>query len=313
MDLVKEEAQRQEFRAILYDLAKSQELLANKMVRASFYTRLEALYHTPSNGVRFRHFYSDVFSVLSTVKQGDADGSIDVLGQNLAEIRKGYQANKNKDELGKPIDITDSIRKLYDHVSLDIARMGYSDAADREVSQESSIAEVQGQVNELKDDVLRQSKAINKSLGDAKNAQKEYIAILGIFAAVVLAFTGGIAFSTSVLQNIHSASIYRLVLVASIIGLVLVNVLFGLFYYIDRIVKQEKGRIKPLIISNLVMMALIAMTVWAWNTGKVEQRNERMKELQRGAVIEQEIEPEGSEGEIDSEKLDGLKSEEAAS
>ena len=40
--------------------------------------------------------------------------------------------------------------------------------------------------------------------------QREYISILGIFAAVVLAFTGGIAFSTSVLKNINTVSVYRI-------------------------------------------------------------------------------------------------------
>lgn len=290
MDLIKEEAQRQEFRDILSFLAKSQETLADKAARASIYMRLEKLYYAPQKEDCFRHFYSDVFSVLATVKQDDVEGSIDVLGQNLAEIRRGYQANRNQDEHGQPIDISDSIRKLYDHVSLDIARMGYSDAADREISQESNITEIQAQVNELKENVSRQRDEIKESIDTAKSAQKEYIAILGIFAAVVLAFTGGIAFSTSVLQNIHAASIYRLVLVASIIGLVLVNVLFGLFYYIDRIVKQEKGGLCPLVISNIVMIALIAATVWGWKAGWVERRDGRINELQKTPIVEQEIE-----------------------
>ena len=47
-----------------------------------------------------------------------------------------------------------------------------------------------------------------------ESSQREYIAILGIFAAVVLAFTGGIAFSTSVLNNVAKASIYRTVTVS---------------------------------------------------------------------------------------------------
>ena len=66
--------------------------------------------------------------------------------------------------------------------------------------------------------------------------QREYISILGIFAAVVLAFIGGIAFSTSVLNNINTASVYRILVVSLIIGLVLINILFGLFYYVDRLV-----------------------------------------------------------------------------
>ena len=50
------------------------------------------------------------------------------------------------------------------------------------------------------------TRRIEETNAHSKDVQKEYIAILGIFAAVVLAFTGGIAFTTSVLQNIHMVS-----------------------------------------------------------------------------------------------------------
>lgn len=53
-----------------------------------------------------------------------------------------------------------------------------------------------------------------------KGMEKEYISILGIFASIVLAFVGGLTFSTSVLANIDKASIYRLVIIACIIGIV---------------------------------------------------------------------------------------------
>ena len=103
-------------------------------------------------------------------------------------------------------------------------------------------------------------KIVEERLG---NAQREYIAILGIFAAVVLAFTGGIAFSTSVLQNLHISSIYRIVLAVVIIGLVLVNLLYGLFYYIGQLVnKNAENNLKPLWIVNLVfLLILIAIII----------------------------------------------------
>ena len=44
---------------------------------------------------------------------------------------------------------------------------------------------------------------------EIKGVEKEYISILGIFAAIVLAFVGGITFSTSVLQNISSVSVWK--------------------------------------------------------------------------------------------------------
>ena len=77
----------------------------------------------------FVHFYSDIFSVLTQVKQNPELGDINILGQNLDVIRNGYQS-KNKAEDGHTIDVSDAINKLYDHVNLDIARMLYTDAGD---------------------------------------------------------------------------------------------------------------------------------------------------------------------------------------
>ena len=131
--------------------------------------------------------------------------------------------------------------------------MGYSDAADWRLSQESNLANIRAQISEIGDTFNERTKIVEERLG---NAQREYIAILGIFAAVVLAFTGGIAFSTSVLQNLHISSIYRIVLVVVIIGLVLVNLLYGLFYYIGQLVnKNAENNLKPLWIVNLVFFA----------------------------------------------------------
>ncbi len=62
--------------------------------------------------------------------------------------------------------------------------------------------------------------------------QKEYITILGIFAAIVLEFTGGMAFSSSVLENIDKSLIYRIILVVCVIGLILFNVMWLLIDFI---------------------------------------------------------------------------------
>lgn len=276
MDITKEESQRQEFREILYALAESQDILREKGDRARIYKRLENLYYAPEKEHGFRHFYSDIFTVLTSVKNQDKPGNIEILGQNLAIIRYGYQA-VNSDENGKTIDISYAIRKLYDHVSLDIARMGYSDAADWKLSQEENIATIQVQVESAKNKVNDLERQIANQENDLKGVQKEYIAILGIFASVVLTFTGGIAFSTSVLQNLHTTSIYRVVGAILLIGIVLTNVLYGLFYYIDRLVnKPDHRKIKPLIISNTILLVLLAVISIGWWLGIAEDRNSRI-------------------------------------
>lgn len=216
MDIVKEERQRSEFRDLLFSLADSQKILQSAPERAVIYKQLEGLYYSENPKETFRHYYSDIFSVLSRIQQGDQPGNIDVLGQNLLELRKRYRP-ENYDSNNTLIDISDNIRKLYDHVSLDIARMGYSDTADRRLLQEDTIENIQGQIDRIRSEVeeasqIRQeineaNQQIQKFEDRMKDTQKEYIAILGIFAGIVITFMSGIAFSASVLENMHQSSV----------------------------------------------------------------------------------------------------------
>lgn len=292
MDLTKEFQQRKEFCDILFELAKSQELLQDAYYCSNMYKRLESLYDAESKDKRFRHFYTDIFSVLTQIQQNSDLGDINILGQNLDMIRNGYKPQNKAVDGKRIIDVSDAIKKLYDHVNLDIARIAYSDGADRKISGESSIENLQSQINsmqrelqkaqEIKNDYEDTEKKIIDVENKLDNSQKEYITILGIFAAVVLAFTGGIAFSTSVLNNIAQASAYRTIAVALIIGLVLINVLFGLFYYVNSLVNKEK-KIFPLIISNIVIIVLLIITFFAWNNGWIENRDKKI-EHQRNIV-----------------------------
>jgi len=273
LDLKKEEQQRKEFCDILLELAKNQEVLQNEDERRNMYKRLENLYYV-SNGENFRHFYSDIFTVLTQIKHDPSKGDINILGQNLSVLRENYSA-QNFDN-NKLIDIGENIKKLYDHVSLDIARISYSDAGDRIISGEQEISDVKSKINQLQEEIERSNNA-QESIGNKlEQQQKEYIAILGIFAAVVLAFTGGISFSTSVLENIHSVSVYRLVLISLVIGFVLINVIFGLFSFIHMIVygfQENKKNTKPWILLNVIIGILVVITIIAWFAGVVETRN----------------------------------------
>ena len=103
-----------------------------------------------------------------------------------------------------------------------------------------------------------------------KGVEKEYISILGIFAAIVLAFVGGITFSTSVLQNISAVSAFRLLLVVDFLAFVLINVIYILVKFIFTINEKDAKlfNIKALNISCLVI-ALIVIISWLFNANQI--------------------------------------------
>ena len=84
-----------------------------------------------------------------------------------------------------------------------------------------------------------------------KDMQKEYISILGIFASIVLAFTGGMTFSSSVIENIHKASIYRVTIIALIVGFVFINIIWLLMDFIKTITGRTARRWSWLISVNV--------------------------------------------------------------
>lgn len=279
-----EGVKREDFKTILCDLANSQEILEDKKKRSEFYIRLENLYYAPEGKFAFRHFYSDIFSVLCQIQNGDIEGNIDVLGQNLEVLKSGYQS-QNLDKDGNLIDITRSITKLYDHVSLDIARMHYSDAGDRVVSGEDSIKKsnesiqlISESLEKLKADNenLTQSnekltkindeltKNINKLSHDMQKTQRDYITILGIFASILAAFFSGIGFSSSVLANFNSGSVYRLILVVLLLGWILFDILTLLFKFIYDISDKPFERNIFIGILNVLFLALVALLFYSW-------------------------------------------------
>lgn len=105
---------------------------------------------------------------------------------------------------------------------------------------------------------------------EIKSVEKEYISILGIFAAIVLAFVGGITFSTSVLQNISAVSVFRLLLVVDFLAFVLINVIYILVKFIYTI--NEKSvklfNVKVLNIACLVIV-LVIIVAWLFNVNQL--------------------------------------------
>lgn len=176
----------------------------------------------------FRHNYSGFYPLILDIAKDDNGYNLEYLSNNIEQLRllveKDY-VNGEKEFKGLYMPLS----KLSDHLNLEVARYNYY-----AVSQE-----------EMKD-IVKKNQDMQKTLSDAQDAlsdakeraanmQTEYTTILGIFAAIVLAFTGTITFSSSVLENIHQASIYRLLLIILTIGFVAINIVWLLMDFIVKI------------------------------------------------------------------------------
>ena len=258
MNIEKYEEKREKFKNLLLKLSSSQTELHSTKEKKKIYLELESIY--VGNNESFRHFYSDIFSVISIIdKQIDLE-DFEVLSQNMDIIRNGYHP-MNKDNNGKIINIEKQINKLYDHINLEISRLNYSKQV--EVGTQMQLDNVSDALAEIERNVEHMEDAVEK----ADDIQKQYITILGIFASIVLAFTGGIAFSTSVLQNIAKASIYRISLISIILAFALTNLIYVLTRFIMEITKKQDEKIlypKYMIVLNIVYGIFVLIIIFCW-------------------------------------------------
>ena len=289
------EQKRNEFRQILHSLAR--DLISSPELLTEYYQKFEKLY---DNG--FRHYYSDIARVMYDIAKYDRsiDGQVinedvNTLCMNISYIVENYPVYKsNNEENGVTFnDIGDKLAKLFDHISLESIRMDYSDLGDRRTEKQGmTLVKLSASVKQMNNkfqSMKRKSVAMEDKLS---KAQTDYIAILGIFASVVLAFVGGMAFSTSVLENIKDVSIYRLLIVALIIGIVFVTVIFLMFYFIGVLTGRhlnDERSIHPLLLSYGLFILLIAIVYAMWYHGDVETRNKRVDD--QATIIEISVEP----------------------
>lgn len=257
MDKKDIENRRYELRALLFDLSKSQIALKTNREKSEIYKRLEHIYYY-NKDEKYRHFYSDIYAALSLIDKDPSIGDLEILSQNLDIIMKNYKPDQNSDEDGNTINITDEIFKLYDHVNLDIARFTtLKETGDKNKSE-------QRRMNGLVSEIEKKQEELENTIPDIKDMQKSYISILGIFASIVLAFTGGMAFSTSVLDNIYKSSIYRTIIVVSLVGMVFIVMIWLLLDFIRNIHGQHKRNWWFIVVPELVLVLMIVFSVIAY-------------------------------------------------
>lgn len=179
---------------------------------------------------------------------------IDFIASNMEAIYSYIKENKNETN-----DVfLKKVGKLVDHINLEQLRLKDIELIESELEGLQKIADsmihTQGETITLKQEVL--------------DSRKEYIIILGIFAAIILSFVAGISFSNSALANIHQASIYRLIFIICLICLFIFNVIDHLFNLIKKIHFGKSETDDPWYLKtskfNIIIVFILLMDFAVW-------------------------------------------------
>lgn len=257
---------REEQDAILNELIK---ILASKTVSdkdnspdflLNVAYRLDDLYSSD-----YRHKYSMLFSTVNWIYK-NKDYSLDYLAVNIVQLEQYVENKFHEDHEFEKSKL--KIIKLIDHVNLEIARCTYNNKIEAIITRcldntdsilnlnkdgfeeikknKIVIDEIQKDIDTAKaklEEAQCQLTITEQKLTEAdkkiESSKTELIAILSIFAAIVLAVSGGITLLGGAFSALSNTPLLKTVLLSLICGFVLFNLIFGLIYIISKMIDRN--------------------------------------------------------------------------
>ncbi len=179
------------------------------------------------SNLNFRHSYAEMSLILEGFKPDERDA----LSANLMEISKNLETVLSQKSVSDEVkmSIRAKVFKLCDHVDLECLRLTRMDKVEyigKTASDELSAAD--GKLKETEERAARLDSRVSKQ-------QEQSIAILGIFAGLVVTFSGAIQFASSSLENLNDISALKITYFVCFSFLFLFNIIFLLMYCISKI------------------------------------------------------------------------------
>lgn len=181
----------------------------------------------------FKHSYSDLFPVILDIFDETNQYNVEFLTNNLELIRTDLEIDysNGKHEYD---DIYKQFTKLCDHLNLQISELSvFSEIQNRTDDGKAMIDAANRKIEHATAELT----AANKK---ADSLQTELIAVLSIFAAIVITFSGGFTFLGSVMTSIKDVKYIEGVVLATLVcGIVIFNTIFLLMYLVSKITERN--------------------------------------------------------------------------
>lgn len=224
--LIQESIKRQEqLKQCLYDMASKS--MEDDEVE-SIIIKLQEIY---SNN--FRHNYSMFFPIIIDVAKEGNSLDLDFLSNNIdrarALVEEDYLSAMVENIYPRYKGLYRPLSKLSDHINMEIARYNYY------LVNNQKTTDLEQKNQELQNKIETASGELKLAKVRVEKVQTELIAVLSIFAAVVITFSGSFSFIGQALIGMNSSPFFKSVFFVLLCGVVVFNTIFVMMYTVSKI------------------------------------------------------------------------------
>ena len=198
----------------------------------------------------YRHSYSSIFQTLSDLKKRDSDSLEEFPDKIKTLLEHAFKESKNSQQDEAKSRLRNALYKLYDHVLLDVLRLnqieyltsGFDEKTDQIKKQLKNMGDnfdsKSYKLNTQADKLDTQIETVSKNVAKIKI---DVVAILGIFAAIIIGFVAPMVFSSQLLANLKDTPIGKIMVASAVCGLVTIVIFYMIYIILERIVLNTQS------------------------------------------------------------------------
>lgn len=190
----------------------------------------------------YRQRYSEILDMLEDITS-DIDAAVElgegpedcleVVSSNLMVLRKFL--SENIETYGE--STYSGVFKLSDHVDIEIRRLRERDSMFHELfGTGDNIVALHKEAEKLGNELNSARMEIAETRRNSEKLQMQMVAILGIFAAIVMAFSGGLDILGGAISVSGESDLFRVTFIVLLCGIILFNIFAFLMYMILAII-----------------------------------------------------------------------------
>ncbi|HIS83084.1 TPA: hypothetical protein IAD41_05715 [Candidatus Scatenecus faecavium] len=224
--LLEESKRRQELlKQYIWELA-AQCFESEKIREYAF--KLKDLYNN-----NFRHSYSEFFPIIVDIAK-EENYNLEFLSSNIEELKNILEQDYTKEDKKREFKgLYKSLVKLGDHLNLEIGRYNYFS------SSEKKLIDIEKYTETSQDKLTHATSELENAKEKIHAMQTELIAVLSIFAAIVLTFSCSINLIGSVLTHMNEAPFFKATFFTLLCGFIVINLIFVMMYFISKIIGRS--------------------------------------------------------------------------
>lgn len=245
----------QELRSLLTDIYSDSAFTGNLQ---EYYNRFYNLYILTCNNPEnkdtdadgqvidiYRHSYSSIFQTLSALRTQDQDLLEEFPDKIKTLLEYACKEFKNSQQDEAKSQLRNALYKLYDHVSLDVLRLNqieylncnFDEKTDQIKRQLKNMGDTfDSKADNLKTQAESLDTQIERVTENVTKIKIDVVAILGIFAAIIIGFVAPMVFSSQLLANLKDTPAEKIMIASAVCGIVTIVVFYMIYVILERIV-----------------------------------------------------------------------------